>query len=500
MQPTSSVYTPLSFQKSISYQAAALATRKLQWVLFIIGLIGSDLLMLFMAFRTAYVLRFQSAIGIFHLEVVPEYRFYMTVIMVLMPMWVLVFAAKGLYRRNNLISGPQEYSLLFNASSISIIGVIAAGFLVPEFVLARGWLLMAWLLAFLFTTLGRFIIRRLVSAARRKGFLLSSTLIIGSNEEALLLADQLMNYKSSGMHLVGFVAADIPAGTTLFHHLKALGNLEQVGAIIRQHEVEDVIIATSALTRAEMVSIFKAYGMSKNVNLRLSSGMFEIITTGIQVTDVGNVPLVRVHKVRLKGLDWILKTMLDYAITIPGLILISPLMLGLAIAVKLDSKGPAIHRRRVMGVNGKEFDAFKFRTMHVNGDEILAQHPGLKEQLEKEGKLQDDPRNTRLGTFLRKASLDELPQLFNVLRREMSLVGPRMISPAEITKYDKWDTNLLTVPPGITGLWQVSGRSNVTYEERVRLDMHYIRNWSIWLDLRLLLATIPAVLTHRGAY
>jgi lipopolysaccharide/colanic/teichoic acid biosynthesis glycosyltransferase len=153
-----------------------------------------------------------------------------------------------------------------------------------------------------------------------------------------------------------------------------------------------------------------------------------------------------------------------------------------------------------MGVNGRHFDAFKFRSMVVNGDEVLAKYPELQEELAKNHKLKNDPRITRIGNFIRKTSLDELTQLFNVLRREMSLVGPRMISPEEMEMYKKWGINLLTVRPGITGLWQVSGRSDITYEERVRLDMHYIRNWSIWMDLQLLFQTLPAVIKKRGAY
>jgi lipopolysaccharide/colanic/teichoic acid biosynthesis glycosyltransferase len=153
-----------------------------------------------------------------------------------------------------------------------------------------------------------------------------------------------------------------------------------------------------------------------------------------------------------------------------------------------------------MGLNGKQFYALKFRTMVLNGDEVLAQHPELKEELTRNHKLKNDPRITKIGAFLRKFSLDEIPQLFNVLKRDMSLVGPRMISPEEVSMYKQFDMNLLTVLPGMTGVWQVSGRSDVTYEERVRLDMYYIRNWSIWLDLQLLFQTIPAVLKSRGAY
>jgi lipopolysaccharide/colanic/teichoic acid biosynthesis glycosyltransferase len=151
-------------------------------------------------------------------------------------------------------------------------------------------------------------------------------------------------------------------------------------------------------------------------------------------------------------------------------------------------------------VNNKQFDAFKFRTMHVNGEEILARHPELKLELERTHKLKNDPRITRVGNLLRKTSLDELPQLFNVLLYQMSLVGPRIIHPDEMAMYAKWGINLLTVRPGITGLWQVSGRSDISYRERVRLDMHYIRNWTIWMDLQLLWRTIPAVLKSRGAY
>ena len=138
--------------------------------------------------------------------------------------------------------------------------------------------------------------------------------------------------------------------------------------------------------------------------------------------------------------------------------------------------------------------------MYINGDEILAAHPDLIQELAHNHKLKNDPRITRIGFFLRKFSLDELPQLFNVLFGQMSIVGPRMISPEEIAEYSKLDINLLTVKPGITGLWQISGRSDVSYSDRVKLDMYYVRNWSIWMDLQILIRTIPAVLSRRGAY
>ena len=195
-----------------------------------------------------------------------------------------------------------------------------------------------------------------------------------------------------------------------------------------------------------------------------------------------------------------LKLALDYAIALPGLFLIAPLFIFLAILVKLDSPGPVFHRRRVLGQDGRVFDAFKFRTMYVNGDEILSRYPKLRRELNKNYKLKCDPRVTRVGFFLRKFSLDELPQLLNVLARDMSLIGPRIIAPDEITKYGQYGHTLMMVMPGLTGLWQVSGRSDTTYDERVALDLHYITKWSLWLDIQILLRTIPAVLKGDGAY
>lgn len=196
----------------------------------------------------------------------------------------------------------------------------------------------------------------------------------------------------------------------------------------------------------------------------------------------------------------ILKALVDYALTIPSLVLISPLLLLIALMIKLDSPGPVVHRRRVLGMNGRIFYALKFRTMYVNGDEILAAYPRLRAKLNRNYSLESDPRLTRVGRILRQFGLDELPQLFNVLFQDMSLVGPRLITPDEIRKYGQHGEMLLTAMPGLTGLWQVSGRSDASYAERVKLDMEYIQNWSISMDLKILCHTVPAVMKGGGAY
>lgn len=477
------------------------AMRKLQWPAFVLGLLLVDLMMVAGGFRLAYFLRFEANLTIFQLDVVQRQPFYELLILLFIGLWQAAFALTGLYNRHNLLGGTDEYALTFRASTYSLLLVIVAGFLVPQFVVARGWLILGWLFGFMFVALGRFGMRRLVYNLRRHGWFLAHAVIIGANREGVSLAEQLLGWSTSGLHVVGFVDKKLPTGHQVWHHLEVLGPVEALDQIVHDHQVEEVILASSAVSaRDNLLHVFQRYGVSKNINLRLSSGLYEIVTTGLTVREFAYVPLVGVNKVRLTGLDQTLKLVLDYAITIPGLILISPILLLIALAIKLDSPGPVLHQRRVMGVNGKQFGAFKFRTMRTDGDAILARRPDLRAELALNHKLKNDPRVTRMGRLLRRTSLDELPQLFNVVRREMSLVGPRMIAPDEMAKYDQWGINLLTVKPGITGLWQVSGRSNISYRERVQLDMYYVRNWSIWLDLQLLWQTVPAVVRGTGAY
>jgi lipopolysaccharide/colanic/teichoic acid biosynthesis glycosyltransferase len=194
------------------------------------------------------------------------------------------------------------------------------------------------------------------------------------------------------------------------------------------------------------------------------------------------------------------KRLLDVVGAVVGLILLSPVFLIAAIAVKLDTPGPVIYRRRVMARGGGEFDAYKFRTMVVNGDEVLAAHPELLARWQREQKLENDPRVTRVGKWLRKFSIDELPQLVNVLRGEMSLVGPRMIAPVEMAHFGEYAQERLSVKPGLTGLWQIAGRADLPYEQRLIYDIRYVRTRNLWMDIKIIFLTIPAVLFGRGAY
>lgn len=481
--------------------ANAIIPRNLQWVLYIISLIISDISMTFFAFWLAYYFRFELFVQYFDPNAYVSFEKYRLLIYSMPFLWLTIFAANGLYTKDNLLGGTHEYSKVFRSAGEGFLLIVIAGFLEPTLIIARGWLLMAWGSTFLFVAVARFFLRRVVYFLRKRGFFLTPAVIVGANQEGRWLAEQLLHWETSGLHLVGFVDNKEPVTFPLYHGLVSLGSVDKLGEIIERFNIGEVILASSAFsTRDYLLDIFRRYGVTDKVNIRMSSGLYEILTTSLTVNEIAYVPLVYVNKVRLTGIDTIMKLILDYILAIASLIVLSPFLLMIAFLVKISSPGPILHKRLVMGLNGKQFRAFKFRTMVTNGDEILEEHPELKKELAKNHKLKKDPRITRIGAFLRKFSLDELPQLLNVLKREMSLVGPRMISPEEVSMYKQFDMNLLTVLPGITGLWQVSGRSDITYDERVRLDMYYVRNWSIWLDLQLLYQTIPAVLKGRGAY
>ncbi|MBP1693623.1 MAG: putative glycosyltransferase [Chloroflexi bacterium] len=462
-----------------------------------VALIFGDILAISLAFWLAYYFRF---------TLLPYYapfeaEGYRYLVIALIPVWLLIFWVFQLYNPNILFGGLQEYSRALYAISFSIVAVMVVGFLSRDVLFfSRGWLMFSWMLALILVISSRFIFRRLVYIARQHGHMLSPTLLVGANTEGRALADQLRDARNSGLYITGFVDDLLPAGTVVSNGYHVIGCLEDLESLIARNQIEQVIIAPTALSRDQLLNIYRTFNPHPEVTLRLSSGLFEVLNTGLRVKELAFVPLIEVNQVRITGFDAFLKSATDYILTCISLVFLLPIFFILALLIRIDSPGPAIYRRRVMGTNGKQFDAFKFRTMALNGDEILAAYPELKHQLEHEYKIKNDPRVTRIGKFLRQYSLDELPQLFNVLLNQMSLVGPRMISPPEMDQYGSWGMNLLTVRPGITGLWQTSGRSDVSYEERIHMDMYYIRNWTIWNDLYILLTTIPAVIRKKGAY
>ena len=464
-----------------------------------------DVLALVLAFELAFNIRFIAPTSTIFDQTALQYPgLYLDLTLILVPVWIILFFIFRLYDSAILFGGLREYANIFNGCTAGFMLVIIAGYLDPSLVLARAWLIIAWAFAIIFMMIERFTFRRIIYWMRSRGHFMSPTYIVGANAEGVAIAEQLISSTATGVNIIGFLDDAISPGEEVLPGLVVHGPTSRAEVLVQRFGIERLIVATSGIHRENMVDLFRRFVNSSDVTMWLSSGMYEILTTGVQIQDVGSVPMVSVNRVRLTGINILLKALIDYIGAVLGLLALSPLFLVIAIVMKLTDPGPIVYRRRVVGVGGKEFDAFKFRTMVVNSkevlDELLARDPKAREEYNKFYKLKEDPRITKVGAFLRKTSIDELPQLLNVLRGEMSIVGPRMITMDEVEKYGKWGLNLHTVKPGITGLWQVTGRSELTYEERVRLDMNYIRNYSIWIDLQIVVQTIPAVLMSKGAY
>jgi exopolysaccharide biosynthesis polyprenyl glycosylphosphotransferase len=478
----------------------AVNARWAERLLLSIALVASDLVAVLIAFWLAYGFRFEVGISWFYQHPESQVDFYSQLVFLLAPCWLILFRVFGLYDFRHLFSGMHEYARVFNACTLGMMLIILFTFFDLNFVIARGWVVLSWLLLSFIVILGRFLLRRVIQWQRVRGRFLTTVLIVGANEEGQAIAEQLQANHKAGIWIAGFIDDELARGSQILPDTPVLGSTDSVTTLVRQHGIQEIIVASTALSREKLLELFQSFGATEDITIRMSSGLYELLTTGVEVQEIGNVPLLSVNKVRLTGADVFLKRILDILVSSAVLLVSWPLMLVIAVAIKLNSPGPVFYRRRVVGVSGKFFDALKFRTMYVDADERLARDAELRNEFEQNYKLKNDPRVTPVGRLLRRASLDELPQLFNVLRGQMSLVGPRMITSEERARYGKWRMNLSTVKPGITGLWQVSGRSDVSYEDRVKLDMHYIRNYSIWLDLHLLWQTVPAVLKGHGAY
>lgn len=470
----------------------------------ILGLVITDMVMVGLAFWAAFNLRFAEVTAPLFDVGASDSSFYQYYVFLLIPLWLLLFRVFRLYDPSQLFSGHLEYTGVFNACTIGTMLTIVIVFLDTNLTVARGWLLMSWLFSIFLVGMGRFTARRALYWARSMGHFMTPTYIVGANAEGIAIAEHLSSASQFGINVIGFLDDKLAVGEAVTPDVIVHGPTSEAERLCAKFGVERMIVATSGVDREQLVELFRHFVNVDNVAVWLSSGMYEILTTGVRVQDIGSMAMIGVNHVRLNGINIIMKTIVDYVGATVGILLGLPIFLGVAVIMHRTDPGPVIYRRRVVGVGGKEFDAFKFRTMVVNAEDVLRDHlasnPEARAEWDKYEKLKDDPRVTRIGQFLRRTSLDELPQLFNILRGEMSLVGPRMITPDEVERYGQWNMNIHTVKPGLTGMWQVSGRSEISYAERVRIDMHYIRNYSIWMDLQILFWTIPVVVFGKGAY
>ncbi|MFW8600833.1 sugar transferase [Desulfobacterota bacterium M19] len=339
---------------------------------------------------------------------------------------------------------------------------------------------------------------------RKKGFNYKRVLVVGSRERAREMIKNIFNNPQSGYRVIGCLDTDEQyVDTEVTGGVRIIGTLKSYEKIILESPVDEVIFAMP-LKKIDRVNKYIAFAEDVGVNIRIMPDwqiqkvMYRPETAAVYFDQFIGMPTIALSSTPRNEFDLLIKTALDYTVAAWGMIMLSPFFVIIAILIKLNSKGPVFFKQERSGLNGRKFYLLKFRTMVDGADKMRDQIYGANEMDGPVFKLRNDPRVTAVGRILRKTSLDELPQLINILQGEMSLVGPRPPLPAEVKEYKPWQRRRLSLKPGLTCIWQVSGRNNIDFETWMKMDLEYIDNWSLLLDLKLLLKTIPAVVLASG--
>jgi len=409
-------------------------------------------------------------------------------------------AYADMYRRRMMFY--QCISAMFRISTyVAIIIILIGYFMNMAEPISRVFMAVFWILSFIYICVERFLTKRLLV---NLGMWQWPVIIVGAGKTAEILAAAFEEDTSVGYKIVGFI--EDKKDRPLLAKYQHLGEFDRAEDIIRAAEVQDVILATPGLKREELVQLF--YRIQPYVrNLTIVPDVFGVPIGNIKTEVLFNEQALLINTCNNlnRKSNQILKRMFDIVIGSLVFVCILPILIILTILIRIDSKGSPFHIAQRIGKNGELFYCYKFRTMYENSDEILEvffqDNPQYKEEWEKFAKLRTiDPRVTRVGKCLRKYSLDELPQIMNVLMGSMGLVGPRPYLPREKEKIGHYMHVICMTVPGITGLWQVSGRNEISFEGRLKLDSWYVRNWSLWQDIVLLFKTISVVLKRKGAY
>ena len=456
-------------------------------------LVGCDLAVGLTAGAAAFGARFGD-------EVTAYNRPYLILSALLPLAYIAALAANRAYEKRYLFVGTDEYQRVIRSgvTLTATLAVIAYGFELP---LARGYVVVALPLATLAGVVARFLVRRRLHRARDRGYCLRRVIVVGHELAVVGISRQLRRERYHGLEVVGACLPPLgPAHDGQVGGLPVYGTFDDVHRAVALARADTVIVLSCpeldglALRRL-------AWRLERDdIDLIMASALIDVAGDRTTIRPVDGLPMMHVEHPNLSGARRLVKAVFDRTGAAFLLAMLSPALLVLSVAIRTDSPGPVLFRQVRVGRNGRPFVMFKFRTMCVDAERRLTE---LHRQNEHDGvlfKIRDDPRVTRVGRWLRRLSLDELPQLLNVVRGEMSLVGPRPPLPVEVDAYPEDMRRRLVVRPGMTGLWQVSGRSDLPWEEAVRLDLRYVENWSLSLDLVILLRTLTAVARASGAY
>ena len=464
------------------------------------GAVVLDIVLILVAFLLAYLLRYQFQ---WFREVDPAYYTtfapYIPMAAIQGGLTLLAFLLSGVYRfRRGASLVDEVYGVINGAFSGFVVTVFFIFFWRP-LVYSRLFFLYATALIIVFLIAARLVRRATLRVLRARGVGVDRVLIVGSDDVGLTVMRNLMAQPELGFEVIGFVDDDPERGSTNIGRFRALGSTANLPALLRSQQVDEVIITLPWQQRRQILAIANQSARA-GVRPRIVPDLFQMSLSMVDMQNVAGIPMLTPSDTQLSPWARLFKRGIDVLGSALGLLILSPLLAIVAVAIRLDSPGPVIFSQPRVGRDGRLFKVYKFRTMVKDADQIKDQVRHLNEAQGPMFKIRDDPRITRMGRFLRRTSLDELPQFWNSLRGDMSLVGPRPALPDEVADYADWHRKRLATAPGITGLWQVSGRSDLPFDEMVLLDIYYIENWSPLLDLSILLRTLPSVLARSGAY
>lgn len=424
--------------------------------------------------------------------------------LLLIGVWVATLAVQGAYATRFAGAGNEEYQAIFRSAGflVAVLACSAFFFHVP---FSRAVVALAVPLMLVLSIAARWGLRRSIARRRAQGACLQATLLVGDVGAIRDLADRIgRDPSASGMQVVGACVSDPedPAVDDLRRAgVPVLGSQDDTVSVVERHGVEAVAVASNPEMNGQALRRLGWSLEQQDVDLLISPGIVEVAGPRLTMRPAAGVPMLHVERPVWSGLRYSLKLLADRMVALVLIIVAAPLLIGVAVMVRKGSPGPALFTQQRVGEGGRTFRMIKFRTMVVDAEARLLEVASVED--DGNGvmfKLRADPRVTRVGAVLRRFSLDELPQLFNVLRGEMSLVGPRPPLPSEVDAYESDAVRRLRVRPGMTGLWQVSGRSDLSWGDSVRLDLWYVDNWSLALDAQILFRTANAVFQGRGAY
>ncbi|MEA5153907.1 sugar transferase [Raineyella sp.] len=416
------------------------------------------------------------------------------------PLWIAVLAAWGLYRTKNMGAGSDEYQSILTATGITA-GLTAAVLYLSKSQLSRGFFVIEFSVGLVLLLLGRLLVRRGVQRARTAGMLLNRVVLSGDPGHIDEIATVIQREAWLGYQIVGAITPTADPSPRTPRGIPVIGHTDRLGDAVRATNAEAVICSEGSFPGSRDFRRLAWDLESGHTQLIVVPTMTDVSAERLQVRPIAGLPLVHVEKPQSEAASRWGKRLFDIVGSTALIVVSAPVMLLVALAIKLDDGGPVFFRQVRVGKDGTLFHCLKFRSMVVDAEKLLAH---LRAQNESEGgvlfKMQKDPRITRVGHVIRRFSLDEFPQFFNVLSGDMSLVGPRPALPSEVELYEDHVHRRLDVRPGITGLWQVSGRSDLPWTETVRLDLYYVDNWSMAKDVMILMRTARAVLASAGAY